>query len=151
MKLIMTSIVLLTGLTVSAAETTTTTTTTSTPTTASVGSTPTSVCQAMVDSAKSKNFEGMTKWTTAMPAHHKKMKMNKTEFAKMGSKYFEKMQDLSCGTEIVAQDHAIIESESQGQKRLIPFVKKTDGWKFDLQTYHSFYEGDSHEKNPHKM
>ncbi len=148
MKLIITSIVVLAGLTVSAAETTTTTTTT---TTTAIGSTPTSVCQAIVDSAKSKNFEGMTKWTTAMPAHHKKMKMNKTEFAKMGSKYFEKMQDLTCGTEIVAQDHAIIESESQGQKRLIPFVKKTDGWKFDLQTYHSFYEGDSHEKNPHKM
>ncbi len=147
MKLIMTSIVVLAGLTASAADTTTTTTTTTT----AIGSTPTSVCQAIVDSAKSKNFEGMNKWTTAMPAHHKKMKMSKTDFAKMGSKYFEKMQDLTCGTEIMAQDHAIIESESQGQKRLIPFVKKADGWKFDLKTYHSFYAGDSNEKNPHKM
>ncbi len=148
MKKVFSSLIILSGLTVSAADTTTATTTT-----AKATDTPSAVCQAIVESAKNKDFEGMQKWTTDMSAHHKKMKMNKADHKKMSSQYFEKMQDLTCGKEIVAQDHAIIESESNGQKRLIPFIKKGDSWKFDVKTYHSFYggEGHGHKKNPHKM
>ncbi len=143
MKKVFSSLIILSGLTVSAADTTT----------AKATDTPFTVCQAIVESAKNKDFEGMQKWTTDMSAHHKKMKMNKADHKKMSSQYFEKMQDLTCGKEIVAQDHAIVESESNGQKRLIPFIKKGDGWKFDQKTYHSFYgdEGHHSKKHSHKM
>ena len=78
------------------------------------------------------------------------MKMTQSEFARMSRRFFENVPDLTCGTELIAQDRAIVESESQGKKRLIPFIKTDEGWMFDLQTYRSFYQAEE-EKNLRKM
>ena len=141
MKITISSFVILASLTALAAEPTATAVT--------IGSSPTSVCEALVEGTKNKNFAEVMKWTTDKSVHSKKMK--KEGFEKMGQLYFEKVQDLTCGAEIVAQDHAIVESESKGQKRLIPFIKTTDGWRFDLQTYRSFYQPKGEESPMHKM
>jgi hypothetical protein len=62
----------------------------------------------------------------------------------------ERLQDLSCANEVIAQDHAMVESLSQGEKRLIPFVKTNEGWKFDMRTYRSFYRAEETERQTKK-
>lgn len=50
------------------------------------------------------------------------------------------IKDLeSCGSQHIADNHAVVEAQSRGQKRLIPFVKEEGQWKFDGSTYMSFY------------
>ena len=140
MKMMISSLVLCAGVTAFSADTKTTTTTT----TVATATTPTAVCQAIVESAKNKDFEGMKKWMTPMgsPRGHKEA------FNKMGAEHFEMIKDLNCGNELLADNHAIVMSEAQGKKRLIPFIKQNDAWKFDTHTYHSFYSDESHAKHP---
>lgn len=152
MKMMISSLILCAGVTAFSAETKTTTTTT---TTVATPTTPTAVCQAIVESAKNKDFEGMKKWMTAMGPHHghdgmaiEKMKGEKEAFNKMGAEHFEMIKDLTCGNELLADNHAIVMSEAQGKKRLIPFIKQNDAWKFDTHTYHSFYADEMHAKHP---
>lgn len=150
MKFMLSFFIVATAFTAGAAETTTTTTTT----TVATASTPTAVCQAIVDSAKNKDFEGMKKWMTEMGPHHGMQtgskKGQKEAFLKMESEHFDTIKDLTCGTELLANDHAVVMSESKGEKRLIPFIKQNNSWKFDVHTYHSFYADESHGKH-HKM
>lgn len=109
-------------------------------------------CQSMVNAAKSKNFDQFMKMTTDMPAHERKnMKQTKNNFQKMQTQYMERLQDLNCGNEIVAKDHAVVETESKGEKRLIPFVQTNEGWKFDMKTYMSFYHTDEAQAGKSKM
>lgn len=76
-----------------------------------------------------------------MPAQQaKNKKATKGNFQKMQSQYFEQLQDLECGKETVANDRAVVESTSKGEKRLVPFVKTGEGWKFDMKTYQAFYD-----------
>jgi hypothetical protein len=65
----------------------------------------------------------------------------KKGMGKMDHNYMERLKDLTCTKENIAGDHAVVEAKSEGQERLIPFVKMQDGWKFDERTYHSFYPG----------
>lgn len=120
--------------------TTTTTTTTTTASAVTANDTPTAACKSMVENAKNKNYEAFMKMTTDMPMHAKKNpKATKNNYNKMHSQYIDRLQDLTCGNEIIAQDHAVVESESKNEKRLVPFIKTNDGWKFDMKTYQSFY------------
>ncbi|MEZ0391973.1 MAG: hypothetical protein ACAH59_07155 [Pseudobdellovibrionaceae bacterium] len=106
---------------------------------------PTAACKAIAEAAKNKNFETFASLSTGMPP--KKAQPKKADFEKMGQKYFEKIQDLSCNNEIIAEDHAVVEADAKGEKRLIPFLQTPQGWKFDMKTYQSFY----HTKESHSQ
>ncbi len=86
------------------------------------------------------------KMTTAMPERERRdIKGTKGSFQKMHAGYMDRLQDLSCGSEVIATDHAVVESESKGERRLIPFVKTNEGWRFDMGTYQSFYHTEEKE------
>lgn len=101
---------------------------------------PAQVCKSIAENAKAKNFEGVQKLTAGMPGHAKAEKKQKKGFDKMAEQYMERLQDLNCGQEVIAKDHAMVEADSKGEKRLIPFIQTEDGWKFDASTYRSFYD-----------
>jgi hypothetical protein len=72
-------------------------------------------------------------------------------FEKMHKDHWAQLKELSCGTEIVTNDRAVIEAKTTEQSRLIPFVKTEEGWKFDAKTYMSFYGfGPDHRKGNKK-
>lgn len=101
---------------------------------------PTVACSQLVDAAK----------TGDINAFHSNVLGTKKSgtgrrFAKMGHDYMEKIKTISCGAEHIAGDRAFVESETNGEKRFIPFVQKEGQWKFDMKTYRSFY---SEQKGP---
>ena len=77
----------------------------------------------------------------AMPGMHGMHGMPTAEdFHKMHEKEMERLKTLTCKDEKIAGDHAWVEAISQNETRLVPF-KLVDGkWKFDMHTYHSFYQ-----------
>lgn len=104
--------------------------------------TPKEVCQAIAQNTKAKNFEAVQKLTAGMASNQKTAKKAKAGFNQMHSKQMETLQDLNCGNEMKTEDHAMVEAEAKGEKRLIPFVKTAEGWKFDMKTYRAFYDAD---------
>lgn len=70
--------------------------------------------------------------------------MSEEGFRKMREKEMERIKDINCREERIAEDHAFVEASSQNKTRLVPF-KKVDGqWKFDLHAYHAFYPPSEH-------
>ena len=110
----------------------------SSPTT--VSASPMDVCKAIIDSAKSKNYDGIRRLSTGMKASSAKNK----HFAKVEEKFYSHFESLSCGQSLVAGDRAVIETATDTDKRLIPFVKVGETWKFDAQTYRVFYDTREH-------
>lgn len=116
---------------------------------------PKQVCEALVEAAKKDDFEGFKQWTMGWhPSHRmndmagKVMKdgMHKNKEAKMEKgfhhmhkNHMSQLKDLSCGDEKIAGTHAFVETESKGEKRLVPFAQKDGMWMFDSRTYMSFY------------
>lgn len=108
-------------------------------TAAETASSPAGVCQALVKAAQDKNYDAFMSLAD-MPGHKMgKAGAQKPKFEGMHMKYMDRLKDLSCGAEMVADDRAVVESASQGKKRLIPFVKADGTWKFDAKTYMAFY------------
>lgn len=66
----------------------------------------------------------------------------KQRFEEMRNEHMDQLKDLKCSSEQTAGNHAIVTAETQGDKRLIPFVKEGSSWKFDPHTYMSFYHED---------
>jgi hypothetical protein len=132
-------------------KTTATTTTTTTTTTATTGTeTPLTVCKNIVDSAIKKDFDGVQKWSLTGGPKHKEMK-NEKGFEKMHKDNMSTLEKITCATEVVAEDRAFVEANTDTGKRLIPFVKTEAGWKFDTKTYMSFYDfGGKHGKHGKK-
>lgn len=121
--------------------------------TATAGTTPTQVCSQLVEAAKGDNYEMVQNLTMT---HGKKkadkgMKAHKAKFEKMQKTYMAKLKEMTCGTEQVAGDHAVVTATAGEEKRLIPFVQAEGQWKFDMHTYRSFYHMDEHGKGgkPH--
>lgn len=96
-------------------------------------------CKVIVQTAIDKDYEGI-KNLSLMPAHAKDKKLSKKGFNKMHDDYMTELKDLNCLREMTSDDHAVVEAESDGKKRLIPFVKTTEGWKFDSGAYMAFYD-----------
>lgn len=105
-------------------------------TTAVASSPPMEVCKSIVDSAKNKNYDGIRQLSTGMKASSAKNK----EFAKVEEKFYSHFQSLTCGQSLIAGNRAVIETDTDTEKRLIPFVKVGENWKFDAQTYRVFYD-----------
>lgn len=103
-------------------------------------STPMEVCKSIIESAKSKNYDGIRQLSTGMKAGSAKNK----EFAKIEEKFYSQFQSLSCGQSLIAGDRAVIETNTETDKRLIPFVKVGENWRFDAQTYRVFYDTRDH-------
>lgn len=61
-------------------------------------------------------------------------------FAKMHEQEMKRLKALVCKDEKIAEDHAWVEATSQNETRLVPFKKMDGQWKFDMRTYHSFYQ-----------
>jgi hypothetical protein len=61
-------------------------------------------------------------------------------FHKMHAKEMERLKDLACMDEKISADHAWVEVKSQNETRLVPFKKVEGQWKFDIHTYHAFYQ-----------
>lgn len=101
---------------------------------------PSEVCKKLVEAAKKDDFDAVTKLSLGEP-HGPKAK---GKFHDMHDKYLGKLKDTNCGSDLTADDHAVVQADSEGKKRLIPFVKSADGWKFDAHTYMAFYMGDMH-------
>jgi hypothetical protein len=57
----------------------------------------------------------------------------------MRPQQLERLKDLRCKDEQVAEDHATVLAETEGEKRLIPFVREENGWRFDIRSYASLY------------
>lgn len=111
----------------------------------SAETTPMQVCQKLVEAAKTDNYASLKDAMTEMEAHHMgKDTKTKESFHKMHGDYLDKIKTLTCGTEHVADTHAFVEAEAQGEKRLVPFVKVGGLWKFDTKTYKTFYSTGKH-------
>lgn len=102
---------------------------------------PRDTCRSLAEAAKNKNFGSFMQLSTGMksPSKTKEGSISAKRFEKMQGRYLDRLKDLTCNNEIIAADRAVVESESKGEKRLIPFVKTGQGWKFDLNTYQAFY------------
>ena len=121
-------------------------------TAANAQSSPASACKTLAESAKAKDYQAVMNLTDGLPAPGKVKGKQKQGFDKMHTQYLDKLQDLNCGQEMIAQDRAVVQADSQGQKRLVPFVRTNEGWKFDIRTYRSFYDtGMAHGKANKKM
>ncbi|MEQ1666375.1 MAG: hypothetical protein ABL927_13475 [Bdellovibrionales bacterium] len=142
MKILSTILVLSTAILANAAETKTT------DTAAALPATPKATCEALVAAAQQSNFEafanlslmggpGMKMKHMKMAGHNPKMK---GAFEKMHKDQLEKLKNLTCGTEHIADTRAFVETTSEGKMRYVPFVKEDTGWKFDTHTYMSFYD-----------
>lgn len=113
---------------------------------------PSKACNSLVQAAKLGDFESFKSASVGwdMMYRHKgeaagkvgkkdmEAKMEK-DFHKMNREHMSKLKDLSCGTEHIVQNRAMVEAETQGEKRLIPFIQRDGKWMFDAQTYTSFY------------
>lgn len=100
--------------------------------------TPMQACKSIVEHAVNKDFQAV-KAMSLRPEMPRK-KMDKQGFNKMHDTQMASLKDLSCLREMIADDHAVVETESQGSKRLIPFVKQDQTWKFDPGAYMAFYD-----------
>jgi hypothetical protein len=128
--------------------------------TANASKSPKEVCNTLVDAAKKDDFNTVKQWTlwgghgmrhdkqqagtsdaasAKTPAKGGKME---AEFHKMHDQDMAALKDMSCGSETLAGDHAMVQAESKGQKRLIPFAQRDGRWMFDARTYMSFYRED---------
>jgi len=96
---------------------------------------PGDVCKQLVEAAKKDDFDAVKKMSKGEP-HGKQAKGH---FHKMHGEYMERLKNIGCGSDLVADDHAVVEAQTEGKKRLIPFVKEESGWKFDAMTYMTFY------------
>ena len=112
---------------------------------ATAASTPMEVCKAIVDSAKNKNYEGIRQMSTGMRPAGPSAKKNK-QFAAMEEKFYSHFESLTCGQSLVTNERAVIETDTKDDKRLIPFVKVGETWKFDAETYRVFYDTRDHAK-----
>ena len=108
-------------------------------TTTAAPATPMEVCKAIVDSAKNKDYESIRKMSTGMKPDRPNATKNK-RFAEMEQKFYTHFETLTCGQSLVTDQHAVIETDTQTDKRLIPFVKVGSTWKFDSETYRVFYD-----------
>lgn len=102
-------------------------------------SAPLEVCKAIVESAKNKDYESIRQLSTGMNPNRPSSAKNK-KFAEMEEKFFSHFESLTCGQALVTSDHAVVETATQSEKRLIPFVKIASAWKFDSETYRIFYD-----------
>lgn len=100
-------------------------------------------CKIIVEAAKKDDFETVRLYTTPTGrGEGERRKEAERRFHRMHRDQLAKLKDLSCGSEHRADAHAVVEAESEGRKRLVPFVEEKGGWKFDLRTYLSFYRQD---------
>lgn len=115
---------------------------------------PKAVCNELVVAAKKDDFQAFRdlslNWETheTEKAEKRRSKKEESEVRSAHQSHLSQLKDLSCGAEHIAGDHAMVEAESQGQKRLIPFVQVKGQWKFDAWTYMSFYPM-HHEREAH--
>lgn len=114
---------------------------------------PKATCAQLAEAAKKDDFPAIQALTTdwappgghpgemAAPNPSKSGPSQKSPAAihAMHEHHLSQLKDLTCGSEHVAGDHAVVEAESLGQKRLIPFIQVNGQWKFDARTYMSFY------------
>jgi hypothetical protein len=118
---------------------------------------PKDVCNTLAEAAKKDDFQAFTQWTTGFgprggqageagrdmpmrnPSKMNKRKNMQSQFHQMHKDQLARLKDLSCGSETIAMDHAFVEAESKGEKRLIPFKMMSGKWMFDAHTYMSFY------------
>lgn len=129
-------------------------------------SSPKEVCNAIVEATKKDDFKTVQQWSygwqhghhhqagEAAGKHHKgqkhSAKKTEKEFHSMRSQYMSKLKDMQCGSETIADDHAFVQAEAEGSKRLIPFIQKDGKWLFDAHSYMSFYREDIREAKSQK-
>jgi hypothetical protein len=105
-------------------------------------------CKELIAAAKADNFEAVSSMMI-FPDHGKtKMAMNKKnkmEFEKMHKENMAAIRDMTCGSELIAGDRAMVTAMSKDEERLIPFIQKDGKWKFDMKTYRAFYR-DGHKE-----
>ncbi|MCS6838634.1 MAG: hypothetical protein NZ480_07275 [Bdellovibrionaceae bacterium] len=104
--------------------------------------TPAAVCLKLAEAAKNKRFEEFLSYTVNYERHSekKKRKDGAARFENMHKNYFDRLKNLTCGAEHIAESNAFVEAETDGRKRFIPFVQEKGQWKFDAKTYISFYK-----------
>ncbi len=105
-------------------------------------------CRTLVNKVIDKDFKAVQELSLKpnMPKHKK---LSKKGFNEMHEEHLAELKDLECLREMVSEDHAVVEAESEGNKRLIPFVNTDTGWKFDSGAYMAFYNYGS-KKHKHK-
>ncbi len=104
---------------------------------------PKEVCSAMVDALKKEDYKLIQQFTYHPGSLAQGKSLQQAGKAMKNSpEYLKGIKDLSCEDEHVAGTRAVVEATSQGDKRLIPFVKTSGRWKFDVKTYQSFYPSD---------
>ena len=96
-------------------------------------------CNTLVDKAVKKDFKAVSEMSL-QPKMVKAEKLSEKDFNKMHEKHMGELKDLKCLREMVADDRAVVEAESEGGKRLIPFVQTSTGWKFDSGAYMALYD-----------
>ncbi|MCB0404937.1 MAG: hypothetical protein KDD51_09135 [Bdellovibrionales bacterium] len=114
-------------------------------------STPKGVCEELATAARNNDFDTFNKLSTP-PGRGlaSKPKGNKENFQSMHQKQLDRIKDLTCGTELVAGDQAVVKATSKGESRLVPFHKYSDLWRFDLPTYQAFNQIQHGQKHGHK-
>jgi hypothetical protein len=102
---------------------------------------PKAACKSMVEAAKKGDFNELKGLSSGWDRvqHTAQEKSLKKGFEHMHQTQMDKLKDLKCGKEQVAEDHAIVIAESGEKERIVPFVKEGMGWKFDARTYMTFY------------
>jgi hypothetical protein len=100
-------------------------------------------CDKLAEAGKNGDFNTVQQLTMSMPhmkEHMKKSGTAKKDFEKMRKDHMDQLKELKCSSEQVVEDHAFVTAEAKEGKRLIPFVKEGESWKFDARTYMSFYK-----------
>lgn len=120
---------------------------------------PKKVCNAMIEAAKKEDFKSIQLWTlrpNLLSSHLHQMAGTAAQGPASAAKpsgspqaadrghvlskaAYDLIKELSCGSEHIAGNRAVVEAEAKGQKRLIPFAQKDGKWLFDVRTYQSFY------------
>lgn len=114
---------------------------------------PKAVCDQLARAARKDDFQAFqalsTGWTSQMASGHGASSppqggattpgKAESELHSVHQSHLGQLKDLRCDAEHIADDHAVVEAESQGRKRLIPFIEVKGHWKFDARTYLSFY------------
>jgi hypothetical protein len=111
---------------------------------------PKEACEKIVEAGKKGDFNLVKQYTAGGMEHHQKdgqtdkkmenmSEKSKKDFEQMRQAHMDELKDLKCSSEQTVENHAFVTAETKDGKRLIPFVKEGEGWKFDPRTYMSFY------------
>lgn len=128
-----------------------------TATEAALSQTPKQVCDTLIQAAKSDDFKtvqlntrawdhggrsqraGRAAGKSGMGANSSDLGRFEQGFHKMVQKNMAQLKEISCGSETVAGEAAMVVAEGKDSKRLIPFTQEGGKWKFDARAYMSLY------------